>query len=318
MKSNRIFAAAVIFGMLAAVSPVFAQGSDAVDAQTVITVMGKNNEAPAPLKEQDLKVQVGGKSANITDLVPLRGDRAGLELVVLIDGSARTSLGTQMRDIEHFVQSLPPTTSVAIAYMQNGASVFAQPFTTDKAKALESLRLPAGSPGSNASPYFCLSDLAKKWPSTDRDNRREVVMITDGVDPYNLRFDPQNPYLLSAINDSIRAGLIVDSIYWHDEGRYDRGLYQNNSGQSLLNLVAQATGGKSYWQGLGNPVSLAPYFDDIGRRLQNQYELGFQVPSKAKPEITALKVKLTMPNTKLDAPQKVLIAPGGIASQSSQ
>ncbi len=315
MKSNRIFVAAAVAGMLAVVAPAFAQGSDPVDAQTVITVMGKNNEAPAPLREQDLKVQVGGKSANITGLVPLRGDRAGLELVVLIDGSARTSLGTQMGDIDRFVKSLPPTTSVAIAYMQNGAAVFAQPFTADKAKALEALHLPAGSPGSSASPYFCLSDLAKKWPSTDRDNRREVVMITDGVDPYNLRFDPENPYLVSAINDSIRAGLIVDSIYWHNQGRYDRGLYQNNSGQSLLNIVSQATGGRAYWQGLGNPVSLSPFFTDLSRRLQNQYELGFEVPAKSKPEITTLKVKLTMPDTKIDAAQKVLVAPGGVARQ---
>jgi hypothetical protein len=315
MKANQIFTAAMIFGVLAAVSPSIAQGSDEVAAQTVITVVSKNNEAAAPVQQQDIKVQVAGKPANITDLVPLRGDRAGLELVVLVDGSARTSLGTQLSEIKQFVQSLPPTTAVGIAYMQNGAAVFSQPLTTDKAKALQALRLPGGSPGSNASPYFCLSDLAKKWPSTNRENRREVVMITDGVDPYNLRYDPQDPYVQTAINDSIRAGLIVDSIYWHDMGRYDRGLYQNNAGQSLLSLVAQATGGKSYWQGLGNPVSFAPYFDDLSRRLQNQYELGFDVPAKSKPEIATLKVKLTMPDTKLDAPQKIAIVPGGTARQ---
>jgi hypothetical protein len=315
MKSNRIFAAIAMLGFLAAVSPVLAQGADNAPVQTVITVLGKNGESPAPLRQQDLQVQVAGKSATITDLVPLRGDRAGLELVVLIDGSARTSLGTQMGDIQRFVQSLPPTTSVAIAYMQNGMAVFAQPLTTDKEQALRALHLPGGSAGSSASPYFCLSDLAKKWPSTNRDNRREVVMITDGVDPYNLRFDPDNPYLRSAINDSIRAGLIVDSIYWHDQGRYDTGAYQSNSGQSLLNLVSQATGGKSYWQGVGNPVSMAPFFGDLSRRLQNQYELGFEAPVKSKPEIVTLKVKLTMPDTKIDAPQKVLVVPGGVARQ---
>ena len=315
MKPNRIFAAAAISGLLAAVSPALAEGSDEVQAQAVITVLSKNAESPAPLQQQDLKVQVAGKSANITDLVPLRGDRAGLELVILIDGSARTSLGRQMGDIEHFVQGLPPTTSVAIAYMQNGSAVFSQPFTTDKAQALKSLHLPNGSAGSNASPYFCLSNLSKTWPSNNRDNRREVVMVTDGVDPYNLRFDPDNPYLQSAINDSIRAGLIVDSIYWHDDGRYDSGVYQSNAGQSLLNIVSQATGGKSYWQGTGNPVAFAPYLDDLGRRLQNQYELGFVASAKSKPEIVNLKVKLTMPNTKIDAPQKVVIVPGGVAKQ---
>src|SRR5215475_10230486 len=112
MKPNPIFAAVVMIGLMAAVSPAFPQGSDGVAAQAVITVLGKNNEAAAPLQEKDLTVQVGGKSANVTDLVPLRGDRAGLEFVVLIDGSARTSLGTQMGDIERFVKQLPPTTEV--------------------------------------------------------------------------------------------------------------------------------------------------------------------------------------------------------------
>ena len=315
MKLNQIFAAATFLGFLAAVSPALAQGADNASAQTVITAVGKGNENPAPLRQQDLQVQVGGKTTPATDLVPLRGDRAGLELVVLIDGSARTSLGTQLGEIERFVNSLPPTTSVGIAYMQNGRAVFSQPLTADKAQALKALRLPAGPAGSSASPYFCLSDLAKHWPSNNRENRREVVMITDGVDPYNLRFDPENPYVQGAITDSIRAGLIVDSIYWHDQGGYDRGAYQNNAGESLLGQVSQVTGGKAYWQGIGNPVSFAPFFDDLNRRLQNQYELGFDVPAKPRPEIVSLKVKVNEPDVKVDAPQRVLVAPGGVARQ---
>jgi hypothetical protein len=315
MKLNRIFGAGTLLSLLAAVSPVLAQGADTATAQTVITAVGKNNEAPAQLRQQDLQIQVGGKSTPVTDLVPLRGDRAGLELVVLIDGSARTSLGTQLGDIQRFVNSLPPTTAVGIAYMENGRAVFSQPLTIDKAQALKALRLPAGSPGSSASPYFCLSDLVKHWPSNNRENRREVVMITDGVDPYNLRFDPDNPYVQAAITDSIRAGVIVDSIYWHDRGRYDNGLYQNNSGESLLDQVTQVTGGKAYWQGIGNPVSFAPFFDDLSRRLQNQYELGFEVRTKAKPETVSLKVKLNQPDARVDAPRKIMVAPGGIAQQ---
>jgi hypothetical protein len=315
MKSNRILSAAIALGLLTTASSLFAQGADGVQAQAVITVMSKNAEAPAALQQQDLKVQVNGKSANITDLVALRGDRAGLELVILIDGSARTSLGRQMEDIAHFVQSLPPTTEVGIAYMQNGTASFAQPLTADKALALRSLHLPNGSAGSDASPYFCLSDLAKRWPSANRENRREVVMITDGVDRYNLRYDPDDPYVQAAINDSIRAGLIVHSIYWRSDGRLDRSLYENNAGQNLLDQVTQTTGGRSYWQGTGNPVSFSPFLDDLGRRLQNQYELGFVTPAKAKPEVENLKIKLEMPNAKIDAPQRALIAPGGIARQ---
>ncbi len=309
MKLNRIFAAASVLSLLAAVSPAHAQGANKATAQTVITALGKDNEVLPPLQQQDLHVQVRGKSTAVTDLVPLRGDRAGLELVILIDGSARTSIGTQLGDIEHFVKSLPPTTAVGIAYMENGRALFSEPLTTDKAQALKALRLPAGPAAITASPYFCLSDLAKNWPSNNRENRREVVMITDGVDPYNLRYDPENPYVLAAMSDSIRAGLIVDSIYWHDIGRFDWGPYQNNAGESLLDQVTETTGGKAYWQEAGNPVSFAPFFDDLSRRLQNQYELGFDVPAKSKPEIATLKVKLNEPGVKIDAPKQIMIAP---------
>ncbi|MBV8113764.1 MAG: hypothetical protein JO300_03415 [Silvibacterium sp.] len=313
MKLNRTFFAATVLSLLAAVSPALAQGGDTAAVKAIITATGKGNEHPAPLRQQDIGVQVAGKSTPVTGLVPLRG--TDLELVILIDGSARSSIGSQLGDIERFVNSLPPTTSVGIAYMENGRAVFSQPLISDKAQALKALRLPGGTPGSSASPYFCLSDLAKHWPSNNPENRREVVMITDGVDPYNLRFDPDNPYVQAAIEDSIRAGLIVDSIYWHDQGGYDRGLYQNNAGESLLGQVTQVTGGKAYWQGIGNPVSFAPFFGDLSQRLQNQYELGFNAPVKSKPEIVSLKVKLNEPDVKIDAPQRVLVAPGGVARQ---
>ena len=102
------------------------------------------------------------------------------------------------------------------------------------ADVLKGLHLSSGIPGSNASPYFCLSDLAKNWPSHDRTARREVLMVTDGVDNYNRQYDPEDPYVMSAINDSVRAGLVVFSIYWKDMGRANNTWYETNAGQNLL------------------------------------------------------------------------------------
>ncbi|HEY1732669.1 MAG TPA: hypothetical protein VGG15_13005 [Terriglobales bacterium] len=312
MTFQRFFAAAGI-GLLVATYSGYAQ-SDQVPATSIVTVLTKNAEVPASVKPQDFKIQVNGKSATLNDVTPLRGDRAGLELVILIDSGARNSLGRQLDEIRSFVQSLPPTTQVGIAYMQNGQAYFPQPLTADKAVALKSLHLPGGIAGGSASPYFCLSDLAKHWPSINRDNRREVVMITDGLDPYNRRYDPDDPYLQAAINDSIRAGLVVNSIFWHDSGLADRTFGGTNTGENLTSLITQATGGVAYMEGFSNPVSFQPYFEDLNRRFQNQYELSFLVPSKSKPEVENLKVKLQMPNAKLTAPQRVLVAPAGVAA----
>jgi hypothetical protein len=313
MKLSRFFAAAGLIAALpliaAATAPnASAQDPNGVTAKTIITVVPKGSEQQAPAVEpQNLKVQVNGKSVRAQNVTPLRGDNAGLELVVLIDSGARNSLGRNLQEIASFVRSLPPTTQVAIAYMMNGRAVFQQPFTTDKNQALRALHLPGGTPGSSASPYFCISDLAKNWPSKNFANRREVLAITDGIDPYEVRFDPEDPYVRAAIHDSVRAGVIVDALYWHDLGLASRVGFLANGGQNLLMLLTDATGGTFFYQGLGNPVSFTPFLNDLSKQLQNQYELGFVVPGKSKPELESLKVKLEMPGVKLHAPDLVVV-----------
>ena len=169
------------------------------------------------------------------------------------------------------------------------------------------LHLPGGSAGSSASPYFCISDLAKNWPSRDTANRREVVAITDGIDPYEERFDPSDPYVNSATQDSIRAGVIVDALYWHDMGIASRVGFLATGGQSLLGLITTNTGGVLYYQGLGNPVSFTRFLNDLSKRLENQYELGFIVPGRNEAGDADLKVKLEMPGVKLNAATRVAV-----------
>ncbi len=287
----------------------FSQGEGPGQGQAVITVLPARDKEAAPnLTQQDLSIKVNGKETSITNWIPMRGANDKLELVVLIDGSARTSLGTQMSEISKFISSLPPNAKVAIAYMDNGNSQFTGPLSTDHAAVLKGLHLPGGIAGGNASPYFCLSDLAKRWPSNDRAARREVVVIGDGVDRYNPRYDPEDPYVQAAIADSVRAGLIIYSIYWRDQGRLSATGYENNAGQNLMLQVTQATGGNSYWEGMGNPVSFQPYFQDLDRRLQNQYELSFTAPLKGKPEVASLKLKVSGISGKVDAPEKVYLS----------
>jgi hypothetical protein len=310
MMKMKAAASGLLIGVLACAFPLLAQQGDTVSAQTVVTVVPKNGEAP-PLQQKDLKVWTDGKQSEVTGWQSLRGDHAGLELVVLIDGSARASLGLQLNDISKFIQSLPPTTLVGVAYMENGRAAFAQNLTADHALAAKALHLTSGVPGSNASPYFCVSDLAKHWPVEDRKNRREVLMVTDGVDRYNLRYDPEDPYLQASITDTQKAGIIVYSIYFRDAGRLDSTNYETDAGQNLLTQLTQATGGKLYWQGLSNPVSFQPFLEDLNRRLGNQYELGFTAPAKSKAELVELKVKSDLSHVSLDAPQRVPI--GGAA-----
>ena len=306
MKVLKATAATLAVGALLLTAPAFAENEG--QGQAVVTVLpAHNNEAPTSLTQQDLMLQINGKATNITNFTPLRGPNDRLELVVMMDSGARTSMGTQFQEIANFVKNLPPDAKVTLAYMENGIARLSGPLTTDHTAALKGLHIPAGFPGSDASPYMCLSDLAKRWPSNDRSARREVVMISDGVDYYDARFDPQDPYMEASITDSVRAGLVVYSISWENKGRFDRTRWGNAAGQNLLLEVTQATGGNSYWEGLGNPVSFQPFFQDLQRRLQNQYEVSFTAPLKNKPEVGSLKLKVNGISGKIDAPGQVYV-----------
>jgi hypothetical protein len=299
-----VFAATTVL----AAFPALAQTSQQGQGRAVVTILpSEKNGTVGQVPTQNLKVKVNGKESTVTSFTPLQDTNSPIELVLLLDSGSRTSLGSQFSDIETFVKEMPPNTKMGIAYMENGRAAFASQLSSNASDVLKGLHLSTGIPGANASPYFCLSDLAKNWPSHDRTARREVLMITDGVDNYNRRFDPQNPYVQSAINDSVRAGLVVYSIYWKNAGLANNTWYQTNAGQSLLISVTQATGGNSYWQGSGNPVSLQPYFQDLRRRLNHQYELSFTAPSNGKTEVQSMKLDLRVPSAKVAAPQQVLV-----------
>ena len=295
--------------LLAAPFALAADNSQSGQGQAVVTVL-PGSEVPGGIPQNALQVKVDGKQSTVTGWKALHSPDSNLQVVILIDNGARESLSLQLKDVANFIKGLPPEANAAVAYMEYGRAAMAGPMTTDHAALVRELHIPVnGMPGISASPYFCLSDLAKHWPSTDANARREVVMVTDGVDNYEVRYDPEDPYLQAAIQDSVRAHLVVYSIYWRNQGRFDRTGYAANDGQNLLAQLTEATGGYSYWEGYGNPVSLAPYFANIDQRIHNQYELDFMAPASGKPQMASLKLKVAA-NAKVDAPQQVYVHPG--------
>ena len=210
MKKLGLSIALAASGLMTA-GPALAQKYDqAGQGRAVVTILpSAKNGTVSQVSAQSVKLKVNGKDSAVTNFTQLADANSPVELVLLLDGGARTSLGSQFSDIQNFVKEMPPNTRIAIAYMESGRAAFASQFSSNAADVLKGLHLSAGVPGSNASPYFCLSDLAKSWPSRDRTARREVLMVTDGVDNYERRYDPEDPYVTTAINDSVRAGLVV-------------------------------------------------------------------------------------------------------------
>jgi hypothetical protein len=77
----------------------------------------------------------------------------------------------------------------------------------------------------------------------------------------------------------------------------------------MLQIVAEATGGKSFYMGSGNPVSFAPYLNEMQRRFRNQYVLGFTAPAGRKPSVEELRIKLRVSGADVDVPHKVWMTP---------
>jgi hypothetical protein len=301
MKRNH-FAASIAAAVLLVTANPFVQGEQASgQGRAIITVLTKHNEVSPVVRPQDVSAKADGKEAEITGWAPFKAPNDKLELVLMIDSGAR-NLGRQFEEIKSFIQNLNPGTKVAIGYMENGRTAMAGPLSADHNRAVSELHLPAG-PRTN--PYFSLSDLAQSWPSRDPDARREVVLLSDGVDPENRRFDPDDPYVQAAIKDSVRAGLVVYTLYWRSGSGGGNSLVADG-GQNLLSELSQATGGYNYWVGTGNPVSFQPYFTDLMRRFDNQYGLAFAAKLNRKPTIEALKLKVEG-LVQVTAPQQVYV-----------
>jgi len=308
---NGIGRIALAMGICLAMPGAFrtAAAQETSTGRAVVTAETKAAEGVTTIPKQSISVYENRKLQDVSGWTPLRGARSGLQLVLLLDDSSRGNLGLQLNDIRSFLSGLPPTVQIAIGYMRNGTPNMVQNFTNDHALAAKALRLPQGVAGANGSPYFCLSDLVKHWPGGNNNVRREVIMVTDGVDRYSGgRFDPENPYVRAAASDAQKAGVIVYSIYYRGAGQFDRSALATDGGQNYLTQISGDTGGKVYLEGFGNPVSFAPFLSDIQRKLQNQYELTFV--STAKPGLQPVRVKTNQPNTSLQFPARVPI--GGV------
>lgn len=308
MRIQRIPCAAFLGGLFLTMTLTasFAIAQSEGKAQFVITANAKGSQTAPVLQPKDLTVTMKNRPAEITDLSALRGQNANLQLVFLFDESASSYLALQFSSLRKFIDGLPPSAEVGTAYMANGRAVFTQSLTSDHALAGKGLRLPNSIPGISGSPYFCLSDLAKRWPSTAK-SRRVVFMVTNGVDPYYMQRDMQDPYVMAAIADAQRAGILVYAIYFHGVG-FRGGGQAVFFGQNYLLKLSGDTGGESYATNLtSTPVSFDPYLKQFKTSLDSQYMVSIAAQGSG---LQRIKVKSNVRDVKLSAPAAVNVGSG--------
>ncbi len=278
-----------------------------VSVQTILTVEARRDHEtnPPEIQRQDVMAWERHDKLRVADLVPFEREQAALELFLLIDDASGSGLGVQLDDLRKFIQSLPASAQVGVGYMRNGTVATTEELTLDHERAAKSLRLPLSSPEVMPSPYLSLSELIRKWPKSTA--RREVVMVTSGVDPLGGP-DLVNPYLDASIRDAQRNGIVVFSIYMPASGHSGHSFFRINVAQGHLAQLAEETGGELFLLGLGAPVSFAPYLDEIRARLDHQYRVTLLYKAEDQARFREVRFATEVPNAELVGPAHVYVA----------
>jgi VWFA-related protein len=290
---------ALVLGLLAA--GVVAAGPGTVTM--TVTAVGKKDTNPPAIAKDDVQLYLNKERTQVANWN--KGEK--LFLAVLIDDSLDSSIASQWSDLKAFFAEQPATTYISVAYARNATAMLAQDFTNDHELAAKALRIPLGTGGAFSSPYLAVLDLMKRWPSSD--DRRSILLISSGIDYFRGDFGFTSPDLTPATERAQKQNINIWSIYAPDSGHRSRRFFRISRAQSNLSQLSDETGGESYYLGTGAPVTLKPYFDEIGSHLSNQYLLTFNGSGGKKGRFERVHVATELPNTEFLAPSEAFLPP---------
>jgi hypothetical protein len=294
-----------------------------VQVHVVITDTALLSDSELPrLRQDEVKVKQGKTFQQVTQLIPALGDNASLQLMILIADTLDPRGGGNFNDVKEFIKAQPSSTVIGVGYMSNAGVNIAQNFTADHELAVKAVRLPRGGLSTADSPYLSLISLVKSW--TQQNVRREVLMVSDGIDrlrgetPRTAQLGPQTVGVYhsmptistdatSASEISQRYNVIVHSLYAVGVGRAGRSSWDLQVGLSGLSKIAQETGGECYSLGTSNPVSFKPYLEQLQRTLDNQYYLVFLATPKKNAGLQRFNIQTEVSNSEILAPDNVWV-----------
>ncbi len=274
-----------------------------IPTRIVVTVKPKHGSKVPTIYKEDVFVYEGTERDGVVDWMPLEGNHAALELLVLIDDNLSGGLANPIDDLRSFVSKLPASTAVGIGYLRNGTVTMAQDISTDHAAAAKAIRIPASARGTPASPYVALANLIAGWPV--QPVRREIIFVTDGVDPL-FRTGAQNPYVDQAIAAAQKGNVIVYSVFMRGSGFASANRALIIWGQAYLTQLTKATGGEFYFMDFGSGPSITAYLEDVHGKLQHQFLLTF-LAKPSGPSPRKIQLRTEVQNAALVGPEKIYV-----------
>jgi VWFA-related protein len=232
-----------------------------------------------------------------------QAERAPLYLTVLVQDDLISPASNEIGTLANFIRHLPEGSYVSVGYMRVGSLQIRQRFTTDLERAAKALRIPGGTPSVGPyNPYSTIIEALKRYQSQPV-GRRAVLAVTDGLDisrGVESSLASQSTDLQRAVGEAQRRGVAVYSIYTPTATTSNNPSLANN-GQSALSRLSEETGGKSFFQGSGAPVSFDPFLREIGDKLGKLIALTYLSTHGGK-GFHKIKLEATLEGARLDYP----------------
>ena len=289
--------------MLALACSMAAFAQTGTPAEIVVTVGHYYGPETPTLTQESLTITQHYDPLTITNLIPLRGERAGLELFLLVDNCSSCEPGTKFEELRRFIVSQPAATSIGVAYIRNGDLEVAENPSRDRVRAVAALNVPEGNKPSN--PYDAVTALIKSWGTSP--TRHAILMISNGINPAGPEAG-QDPSVEAAIAAAQRARVTVYAMYHPSADYRASDLSKIMTGQTQLAHLAVETGGEAYFISFGPLPSLAPFLADLSDHLANQYLLQFlATPSEGPGSLEPVMVKTKLRDVELMVPVRTWV-----------
>lgn len=224
-----------------------------------------------------------------------------LALAILIQDNLSSTFNLELKRLGEFIRRLPDGSRVMVAYLRGGNIQIRQKFTDDLEKAANSLRIVSGF-ASNApnSPYEGVREALEKFNGLPG-GRRAMLLVSDGLDTSNPS-PTQSLDLDRAILRAQRSGVAVYSFYSTTNFTENNSSFLTLQAQSSLNRLSEETGGRAFFQGTQSPVSLEPFFRDLGIALSRQFALTY-LSTHMKKGLYRVQVLSTNPEIRIEHPK---------------
>lgn len=245
-----------------------------------ITIRHRGDNAAQREMQQigDLKVFEDGEEQRILS-IRAYGTETPLSVAILIQDDVVASISNEIKPLGEFIRRLPRGSRVMIGYIRGGSLQVRQRFTANLDQAAESLRAPIGSASAAPyNPYVEIIEGLRRFEAMPK-GRRALLVVSDGVD-ISRGLDSSSPSqsidLQRAIKEAQRQGVAVYSFYAPSvtSATLNSSRLASN-GQGSLALLADDTGGRAFFQGMGAPVSFDPFLKELAGTFTRQIALTY-------------------------------------------